>query len=109
MKIANERFIIETYGIQDNGKELTWEELCDLINKLYEENKLLKSVKTIDSIISELKIENDCLKFKLESTKKLLQKIKDYCDDIGMIIDGYKSDAERYWSCFILVFIYSEL
>ena len=58
---------------------------------------------------SKLKIENDCLKFKLESTKKLLQKIKDYCDDIGMIIDGYKSDAERYWSCFILVFIYSEL
>lgn len=55
---------------------------------MYEENKLLKSVKTIDSIISELKIENDCLKFKLESTKKLLQKIKDYCDDIGMIIDG---------------------
>ena len=72
MKIANERFIIETYGIQDNGKQLTWEELCDLINKLYEENKLLKSVKTIDSIISKLKIENDCLKFKLESTKRWL-------------------------------------
>ena len=44
MKMANERFIIETYGIQDNGKQLTWEELCDLINKQYEENKLLKSV-----------------------------------------------------------------
>ena len=55
--MVNERFIIETYGIQDNGKQLTQEELCDLINKLYEENKLLKSVKTIDSIISQLKIE----------------------------------------------------
>ena len=93
MKIANERFIIETYGIQDNGKQLTQEELCDLINKLYEENKLLKSVETIDSIISELKLENNRMAFKLESTKKLLQKIKDYCDDIGMIIDGQKSDA----------------
>ena len=50
--MVNERFIIETYGIWDNCKQLTWEELCDLINKLYEENKLLKSVKTIDSIIS---------------------------------------------------------
>ncbi len=86
--MANERLIIEKYGIGDNGKQLTWEELCDPINKLYEENKLLKSDETIDSIISELKKENDCLKFKLESTKKLLQKIKDYCDDIGMIIDG---------------------
>lgn len=74
--MANERFIIETYGIWDNGKQLTWEELCDLINKLYEENKLLKSVETIDSIIYELKIENNSLKFKLKSTKKLLQKIK---------------------------------
>ena len=44
MKMANERFVIEIYGIWDNGKQLTWEELCDLINKLYEENKLLKSV-----------------------------------------------------------------
>ena len=86
--MVNERFIIETYGIWDNCKQLTWEELCDLINKLYEENKLLKSVETIDSIIYELKIENNSLKFKLKSTKKLLQKIKDYCDDIGMIIDG---------------------
>ena len=76
MKMANERFVIEIYGIWDNGKQLTWEELCDLINKQYEENKLLKSVKPIDSIISKLKIENDCLKFKLESAKKLLQKIK---------------------------------
>jgi len=67
---------------------LTWKELCDVLNKLYEENELLKSDETIDSSILELKKENDCLKFKLESTKELLQKVKDYFNDIEMIIDG---------------------
>ena len=86
--MAYKRFFIETNGIWDNDKQLTWEELCDVLNKLYEENELLKSDATIDSIIHELKKENECLKFKLESTKDLLQKVKDYCDDIGMIIDG---------------------
>ena len=86
--MVDKRFFIETNGICDNGKQLTWEELCDVLNKLYEENELLKSDATIDSTILELKKENECLKFKLESTKDLLQKIKDYCDDIGMIIDG---------------------
>jgi len=88
MKMVNERFIIESNGIWDNGKQLTWKELCDVLNKLYEENELLKSDETIDSSILELKKENDCLKFKLESTKELLQKVKDYFNDIEMIIDG---------------------
>lgn len=86
--MADKRFLIETNGIWDNGKQLTWEDLCNILNKLYEENELLKSDTTIDSSILELKKENKCLKFKLESTKDLLQKVKDYCDDIGMIIDG---------------------
>ena len=86
--MVNERFILERNGICDNGKQLTWKELCDVLNKLYEENELLKSDETIDSSILELKKENDCLKFKLESTKELLQKVKDYFNDIEMIKDG---------------------
>ena len=86
--MVNERFILESNCICDNGKQLTWKELCDVLNKLYEENELLKSDETIDSSILELKKENDCLKFKLESTKELLQKVKDYFNDIEMIIDG---------------------
>lgn len=74
--MTTERFILESNGIWDNGKQLTWGELCDVLNTLYEENKLLKSDETIDSSILELKNENNCLKFKLESAKKLLQKIK---------------------------------
>lgn len=86
--MADKIFFIETYGTCDNRKQLTWEELCDVLNKIYEENELLKSDATIDSSMLKLKKENECLKFKLESTKNLLQKVKDYCDDIGMIIDG---------------------
>ncbi|MBQ2654272.1 MAG: hypothetical protein IJF83_11995 [Methanobrevibacter sp.] len=86
--MADKRLFIETNGIWDNGKQLSLEELCDILNKLYEKNELLKSAANIDSSILELKKENECLKFKLESTKDLLQKVKDYCDDIGMIIDG---------------------
>lgn len=87
-KKHDKRFWIEDNGIWDNGKKLTWGELCDVLNELDEENELLKSDKTIGPHIVELKKENECLKFKLESTKELLQKVKDYCDDIGMIIYG---------------------
>ena len=86
--MTDKRFFIETNGIWDNGKQLSLEDICDILNKVYEENELLKSDATIDSSILELKKENECLKFKLESTKDLLQKVNDYCDDIGMIIDG---------------------
>lgn len=81
------RFLIEANGIWDNGKRLTWEELCNVLNELYEENELLKSDENTDTSILELKKENESLKFKLESTKELLQRVKDYFDDIGLIID----------------------
>lgn len=41
----NKRFIIESNGIWDKVKgdeQLTWKELCDVLNELEEENKKLK-------------------------------------------------------------------
>lgn len=86
--MSEKRFWIESNGIWDNGKQLTWKELCETLNEIYEENKLLKSDESIDISILELKKENESLKFKLESTKELLQRVNDYFDGIGVIIDG---------------------
>lgn len=38
----NKRFIISDNGIKDNGKHLTWEELCNVLNSLNDENIMLK-------------------------------------------------------------------
>lgn len=43
--MKNDRFIIESNGIWDKEKgeeQLTWRELCNLLNELYIENKKLK-------------------------------------------------------------------
>lgn len=93
-KHEKKRFWIEDNGIWDNGKKLTWRELRDVLNDLNTENEILKSDETIDSHILELKKENECLKFKLESTKELLKKVKDYCEDIETIINT-ENPSER--------------
>ena len=31
--MADKRFFIETNAIWDNGKQLTWEDLCNILNK----------------------------------------------------------------------------
>ena len=76
------------WGMFDKLEKRQVKGVIDELNKLYEENKLLKSDENMKSNMLELKKENDCLKFKLESTKELLQRVKDYFDDIGLIIDG---------------------
>ena len=88
IQMTNKKFFIESNSIWYNGKQLSWGDLCNVLNELYEENELLKSDESIDSSILELKKENESLKFKLESTKSLLQRVKDYFDDMELIIDG---------------------
>ena len=38
------RFHIEDYGIWDYGKQLSWSELKDVLNELYDENLKLKDM-----------------------------------------------------------------
>lgn len=87
----NKRFMIENNGIWDNGKQLTWGELRDVLNELYEENMILKQADTLNKYeadVKRLKKDNKCLKFKLDSTKSLLKRMKDYIYDIELIING---------------------
>jgi hypothetical protein len=90
--MSEERFYIDCYGICDTWRKgntcketkLTWKELCNTLNEL---DDLCNNKFDEYEYIIKLKKENEQLKFKLESTKALLQKVKDYFDDIGLIID----------------------
>ena len=87
----NKRFMIENNGIWDNGKQLTWGELRDVLNELYEENMILKQADTLNKYeadVKRLKKDNDCLKSKLDSTESLLKRMKNYIYDIELIING---------------------
>lgn len=42
------RFWIEDYGIWDYGKQLSWSELKDVLNELYNENLKLKGLSVDD-------------------------------------------------------------
>ena len=75
------------WGMFDKLEKRQVKGIINELNELYEENELLKSDENTDPSILELKKENESLKFKLESTKELLQRVKDYFDDIGLIID----------------------
>lgn len=59
----NKRFIIESNGIWDKVKgdeQLTWKELCDVLNELEEENKKLKfEVHKLTSKNNNLTLELD--------------------------------------------------
>ena len=86
----NKRFVIEGNAIWDNGKQLTWGDLRDVLNELYEENTTLKQLDNLTYCQKEvvrLKKENERLNFKLDSTKSLLKRVKCYFHDIELIID----------------------
>jgi len=83
--------MIKNNGIWDNGKQLTWGELRDVLNELHEENMILKQADTLNKYeadVKRLKKDNKCLKFKLDSAKSLLKRMKDYIYDIELIING---------------------
>ena len=77
------RFEID-HGIWENGKMLSWMELCDTLNHL--DQLADENLDEYEYIVS-LKKENDSLKFKLESVQLLLEKVKDYIDDIESLIE----------------------
>lgn len=84
----NKRFVINNNGIWDNGKQLNWGELRDVLNELYEENVILKQPDNLNQYGAEvirLRKENELLNFKLESVKSLLKRVKCYFHDIELI------------------------
>jgi len=51
----SKRFVIESNGIWDDGKQLSWTELCDILNKLDELcDEKLDEYEYITEIIAEI-------------------------------------------------------
>ncbi len=90
----SERFIIECYGIIDTWNapsgdcrdKLSWSELCDTLNEL---DKIADDKLENYEYVTRLEKENLLLKEKIMSINALLLKVKDYADDMELII---KSD-----------------
>lgn len=88
----SDRFFIDCNGIIDNWKRtngdcsdrLTWSEICDTLNELDDiaENSLDEY-----KLIVELQDENQRLKLKLTAVQELLQRIKDYQEDMELILN----------------------
>ena len=78
------RFVIEEYGIWDNGKKLSWLELCRVLNDL---DTLANTDLNEYELITRLQNENKQLKQKLEDIKDLSYKAKQYLEDIDSIIE----------------------
>lgn len=88
----SDRFFIDCNGIIDNWKRtngdcsdrLTWGEICDTLNELDDiaENSLDEY-----KLIVELQDENQRLKLKLTAVQELLQRIKDYQEDMELILN----------------------
>lgn len=88
----SDRFFIDCNGIIDNWKRtnkdcsdiLTWSEICDTLNELDDiaENSLDEY-----KLIVKLQDENQKLKLKLTAVQELLQRIKDYQEDMELILN----------------------
>lgn len=93
----SERFIIDCYGIIDtwnrsNGDcrdKLSWEELCNTLNKLDEiaDDKLENY-----EYVTKLEKENLLLKEKIIAISALLKNMEHQMYDINLIIEGEKND-----------------
>lgn len=71
----NERFYIEANGIWDgfrNNKQLTWGELCDTLNELYEAVDIDKQ--KLQAELNDIKQENKELKWILEDISQIISK-----------------------------------
>lgn len=79
-----ERFVIESNGIWDNGKQLSWGELCDTLNML---DALCDEQLDEYEYIMDLERENQFLKEKIVGISALVVKINDYLHDINSIIE----------------------
>ena len=77
------RFKIDK-GIWENGKLLSWSELCDTLNHL---DKLADENLDEYEYIVGLKKENEILKLKFYGVQTLLVRIKDYIEDIELVIE----------------------
>ena len=77
------RFKIDN-GIWENGKLLSWSELCDILNHL---DKLADENLDEYEYIVGLKKENEILKLKLDGIQTLLVRIKDYISDIELLME----------------------
>ena len=72
--MKNDRFIIESNGIWDKEKgeeQLTWRELCNLLNELYIENKKLNEIIRVICDI-DLYGENESVKELIEQEIRAL-------------------------------------
>ena len=72
--MKNDRFIIESNGIWDKEKgeeQLTWRELCNLLNELYIENKQLNEIIRVICDI-DLYGENESVKELIEQEIRVL-------------------------------------
>ena len=86
----NKRFVINNNGIWDNGKQLNWGELRDVLNELYEENVILKQADNLNQCGAEvirLRKENEYLNSKVDCIKSLLKRVNCYIHDIELIIN----------------------
>lgn len=88
----SERFIIDCYGIIDTWKrpngdcrdKLSWSELCDTLNEL---DRIAEDKLDNYEYVTRLEKENLLLKEKIMRISDLLLKVKDYTDDIEVIIE----------------------
>lgn len=85
----SERFVIESNGIWDDGKQLSWGELCDTLNNL---DKLCDDKLDEYEYITELEKENQTLKEKIVGVSVLLYRINEYMEDIDLIIKWRNDD-----------------
>ena len=88
----SDRFFIDCNGIIDNWKRtngdcsdrLTWSEICDTLNEL---DDIAENTLDEYKLIVELQDENQRLKLKLTAVQGLLQRIKDYQEDMELILN----------------------
>lgn len=80
--MTEKRFYIEAYGIFDTyvDKQLTWAELSDTLNELWEENKRLRQGIVSEDVYMEnhrLKQSNAILRSEMESAYQLCEILSD--------------------------------
>lgn len=80
--MTEKRFYIEVYGIFDTyaDKQLTWDELSDTLNDLWEENQRLQQGIVPEEIYMEnhhLKQSNAVLRSEMKSAYKLCETLSD--------------------------------
>lgn len=80
--MTEKRFYIENYGIFDTyvDKQLTWGDLCDTLNELWEENQRLRQGNVSEEIYMEnhrLKQSNAILRSEMESAYQLCEILSD--------------------------------